>query len=46
METSCIEGVAIIPGLGQDVFDKIRKLIELFGVQSEGTMVTQRLLRL
>src|SRR6266568_3369598 len=35
---------SLIPGPGQDVFDTILKLIELFGIQSEGTMVTQRLL--
>src|SRR5208282_1052378 len=35
---------SLIPGLGQDIFDTLLKLIELFGVQSEGTMVTQRLL--
>ena len=36
---------SLIPGLGQDIFDALLKFIELFGIQSEGTMVTQRLLR-
>ena len=36
---------SLIPGIGQDIFDTCLKFIELFGIQSEGTMVTQRLLR-
>ena len=35
---------SLIPGLGQDIFDTRLKFIELSGIQSEGTMVTQRLL--
>src|SRR5260370_36219283 len=35
---------SLIPGIGQDIFDTRLKFIELFGIQSEGTMVTQRLL--
>ena len=35
---------SLIPGLGQDFFDTLLELIELSGIQPEGTMVTQRLL--
>ena len=35
---------SLIPGIGQDISDTRLKFIELFGIQSEGTMVTQRLL--
>jgi hypothetical protein len=35
---------SFIPGSGQDIFDTRLKFIELFGIQPEGTMVTQRLL--
>ena len=35
---------SLIPGIGQDIFDTRLKFIELSGIQSEGTMVTQRLL--
>ena len=36
---------SLIPGIGHDIFDTRLKFIELSGIQSEGTMVTQRLLR-
>ena len=35
---------SLIPGIGQDIFDTRLKFSELFGIQSEGTMGTQRLL--
>ncbi len=35
---------SLIPRLGQNIFDARLKFIELSGIESEGTMVTQRLL--
>ena len=35
---------SLIPGLGQDVLDTRMEFFELFGIQPESALVTQRLL--